>query len=103
VADPAAWLRVYVREKPRAGLKEEVQELLPRALEIRIDSAALADLDQSAVATQRVGRSPTELFAEYLAAKGIADVAVGALFDQLHDDLMSNQASTGIDVAAGAR
>src|SRR5690606_36068167 len=30
-----AWLRVYVREKPRAGLKEDVQALLPRALEVR--------------------------------------------------------------------
>jgi exonuclease SbcD len=27
--DPAAWLRVYVQEPPRAGLKEEVQDLLP--------------------------------------------------------------------------
>ena len=38
-----AWLRVYVREPPRAGLREEVQELLPRALEVRIDPAMLAD------------------------------------------------------------
>lgn len=103
VADPAAWLRVYVREKPRAGLKEEVQELLPRALEIRIDSAALTDLDQPAAPTQRAGRSPTDLFAEYLTAKGIGDVAVGALFDQLHDDLMNNQPSTSTDEAVGAR
>ena len=38
---PDAWLRVYVREQPRAGLREEVQELLPRALEIRIDPELL--------------------------------------------------------------
>jgi DNA repair protein SbcD/Mre11 len=87
--DPAAWLRVYVREKPRAGLKEEVQELLPRALEVRIDPLALPDLDPKAVPAPKAGRSPTELFAEYLGAKGIGDVAVSQLFNRLHDDLVS--------------
>jgi exonuclease SbcD len=88
LVEPDAWLRVYVRERPRAGLREEVQELLPRALEVRIDPAALPDLPQ-APAQARAGRSPTELFAEYLGAKGIADDAVGALFNELHDELAS--------------
>ena len=38
---------------------------------------------------RRAGRSPTELFAEYLGAKGIADEAVGTLFNELHDELVS--------------
>jgi len=77
-----------VRERPRAGLREEVQELLPRALEIRIDPSALPDLPQE-TAPASASRSPTELFAEYLGAKGIADEAVGTLFNELHDELVS--------------
>jgi DNA repair protein SbcD/Mre11 len=87
--DPAAWLRVYVREKPRAGLKEDVQALLPRALEVRIDVDALPELDTASRSAPRTGRSPNELFGEYLTAKGVADPAVGALFDRLHDDVAS--------------
>ncbi|HEX6870803.1 MAG TPA: exonuclease SbcCD subunit D, partial [Micromonosporaceae bacterium] len=82
--DESAWLRVYVREKPRAGLKEEVQTLLPRALEVRIDPVVLPELDAAAPRVSTAGRSPRELFAEYLSAKGIADEAVGALFNRLH-------------------
>jgi exonuclease SbcD len=85
--DPAAWLRVYVRESPRAGLKEDVQALLARALEVRIDPVALPDLGSSTRETARAGRAPTELFAEYCAAKGIADDALGALFNRLHDEV----------------
>ena len=88
LVEPDAWLRVYVREQPRAGLREEVQELLPRALEVRIDPTSLPELPQP-VAQQRASRSPTELFAEYLGAKGIADAAVGTLFNELHDELVS--------------
>ncbi len=87
--DPAAWLRVYVREKPRAGLKEEVQALLPRALEVRIDAESLPDLNPVSRSAPRAGRSPNELFGEYLAARGIADQAVGDLFNRLHDDVAS--------------
>jgi exonuclease SbcD len=85
--DPAAWLRVYVREQPRAGLKEDVQALLPRALEVRIDPKALPELDPASRRPTRVGRSPGELFGEYLTAKGIEDGAVRDLFHRLHDEV----------------
>ncbi len=81
-----AWLRVYVREKPRAGLREAVQELLPRALEVRIDPEALADVEAPQRA-HRNGRAPRELFADYLAGKGHADPAVTALFDRLYGEV----------------
>ena len=83
----AAWLRVYVREPPRAGLREQVQELLPRALEVRIDPEHLPDRGDRRAAPTRAGRSPAQLFGEYLAARGHADAAVADLFAELYDEL----------------
>ena len=81
-----AWLRVYVSEKPRAGLRETVQELLPRALEVRIDPAMLAD-SAATPRAHRSGRSPRELFGDYLTSKGHADPAVRELFDRLYGEV----------------
>jgi exonuclease SbcD len=85
-----AWLRVYVAEPPRAGLREEVQALLPRALEVRIDPRMLPDprvVDRSG--TARSGRSPGELFADYLRQRGHADEATVTLFHRLHDEVIA--------------
>jgi exonuclease SbcD len=82
-----AWLRVYIAEKPRAGLREQVQELLPNALEIRIDPAMLSDVDNTAPAATRAERSPRELFGDYLAEAGHDDPAVRALFDRLYAEV----------------
>ena len=83
--DDLAWLRVYVRETPRAGLREEVQALLPRALEVRIDPQMLPRLEPTTAT--RTGHSPRELFGEYLAAKGIDDEAVSELFNSLYEEV----------------
>ncbi|SBT38616.1 exonuclease SbcCD subunit D [Micromonospora narathiwatensis] len=80
---PDGWLRVYVREQPRAGLREEVQELLPRALEIRIDPELVPAPGSGTRTAQRAGRSPRELFADYLTSRGHADDGVQELFDEL--------------------
>ena len=87
--DPAAWLRVIVAERPRAGLREEVQELLPRALEVRVDPQSLPELDAPSRPANAAARSPRELFAEYLAARGSADEAVGELFNELYDEVVT--------------
>jgi exonuclease SbcD len=85
-----AWLRVYVAEQPRAGLREEVQGLLPRALEVRIDPRMLPDPKVAdRAATARTGRSPGELFADYLSQRGHADEATVALFHRLHDEVIA--------------
>lgn len=82
-----AWLRVFVREPPRAGLREEVQELLPRALEVRVDPDALPAAGGPARRrSARAGRSAGELFAEYLTARGHADDRVLELFERLYDE-----------------
>jgi exonuclease SbcD len=83
-----AWLRVYVGEPPRAGLREEVQDMLPRALEVRIDPRLLPDAGAARPVVARSGRSPGELFADYLAHKGHADEATVALFHTLHEEVV---------------
>ena len=86
--DPGdAWLRVYVTEPPRAGLREQVQELFPRALEIRVDAGSPADRPARPA---RAGRSPSELFADYLADRGSDDKATQALFDRLYDEVITS-------------
>nr|WP_205862177.1 exonuclease SbcCD subunit D [Planosporangium thailandense] len=87
--DPGdAWLRVYVSEPPRAGLREEVQALLPRALEVRIDPKLLPEAGAARPRIQRSGRSPGELFADYLAQKGHVDEPTVALFHRLHEEVV---------------
>ncbi|MFI1195617.1 exonuclease SbcCD subunit D [Micromonospora sp. NPDC020750] len=86
VAPPEGWLRVFVREQPRAGLREEVQELLPRALEIRIDPELVPAPGSGTRTAQRAGRSPRDLFADYLDSKGHADSDVRELFDELFEE-----------------
>jgi exonuclease SbcD len=85
---PDAWLRVYVREAPRVGLREDVQELLPNALEVRIDPDMVPDKAGERMA-QRAGRSPRELFGDYLDSRGNAEDGVRELFDELYDEVSS--------------
>ncbi|GAA3786819.1 exonuclease SbcCD subunit D [Micromonospora maritima] len=87
IEPPEGWLRVYVREQPRAGLREEVQELLPRALEIRIDPELVPTPGSGTRTAQRAGRSPRDLFADYLGSRGHADEGVRELFDELLEEV----------------
>jgi len=94
-ADGEAWLRVYINEPPRAGLREEVQQLLPRALEVRVDPGQLPEAGAPRPRAQRAGRSPGDLFADYLAGKGHADDATEALFHQLHGEVLHGEVLHG--------
>jgi exonuclease SbcD len=78
------FLRVWVREPARAGLREEVTALLPNALEVRIDPEFAAPLT-AARPSPEPGRTPVELFGEYLGARGVADPRVAELFRTLHE------------------
>jgi exonuclease SbcD len=86
---PDAWLRVFIRETPRVGLREDVQELLPNALEVRVDPDMVPDLAGERMA-QRAGRSPRELFGDYLDSRGNAEEGVRELFDELYDEVSTN-------------
>jgi DNA repair protein SbcD/Mre11 len=85
---PDAWLRVLVRETPRVGLREDVQELLPNALEVRIDPDMIPDTTRERMA-QRAGRTPRQLFGDYLDSRGTAEDGVRELFDELYDEVSS--------------
>ncbi|MEV6489706.1 exonuclease SbcCD subunit D [Actinoplanes sp. NPDC051633] len=84
---PDAWLRVFVRETPRVGLREDVQELLPNALEVRIDPDMVPD--RKGAQAQRQGRTPRQLFGDYLDSRGTGEDGVRELFDQLYDEVSS--------------
>jgi len=80
------YLRVWVCEPSRAGLRDEVLDLLPNALEVRIDPEFAAPVSGSRPATgPGVERTPGELFADFLATRAVADPRVEALFARLHD------------------
>jgi DNA repair protein SbcD/Mre11 len=78
------FLRVWVREPARAGLREEVTALLPNALEVRIDHEFAAPLAATRPSPEP-GRTPVELFGEYLGSRGVADQRVAELFRTLHE------------------
>jgi exonuclease SbcD len=82
-----AHLRVHLTcERPRAGLAERVREVLPGALEVRLEAPRAAP-----VATPRPGEPPTprELFGRYLAERGgtAPDEELLDLFDRVLDEV----------------
>jgi DNA repair protein SbcD/Mre11 len=79
-------LRVWVREHARAGLRDEVTDLLPNALEVRIDPEFAAPATGSRPTSgPGADHSPGELFHEYLGTRSVADRRVEELFARLHD------------------
>jgi exonuclease SbcD len=79
-----AWLRVVVDERTRAGLADEVRELLPRAIDIRVSSPRERGRDTER--GQSHGRSPHDLFTTYLELRGVDDANVERLFSQLYEE-----------------
>ncbi|WP_406729380.1 exonuclease SbcCD subunit D [Streptomyces sp. GD-15H] len=88
------YLRVLLCEPARAGLRQEVQRLLPNALEVRIDPefAAPVHTARSSAPADGVERSPAELFHEYCVTRNLVDERVEALFARLHDQVTTANA-----------
>ena len=86
VAD--AWLRVRVNEPSRNGLADEVRLLLGDNV---VD--VIVDHDRPVGVSSRVrrseGRSPHELFADYLAEHDIVDPGLAAAFSRLYEQAQS--------------
>ena len=81
------YLRVVVEEPVRAGLRDDVLDALPNALEVRIHP------DFAGAPTRHVhersGRSPGELFSAYCEEAGIDDPRLTSLFNELLDETVS--------------
>src|SRR5436190_5414057 len=71
-----ALLRVVVIEAARAGLGDEVRAILPNAIDVQVASPATPAAERRPT---RAGRSPAELFHQYLAERDVEDPAVEAL------------------------
>ena len=93
-------LRVYLWEPTRAGLRDDTAEILPNALEVRIDPEFAPRADKAPRSGEaRTARTPAQLFAEYCAARDVSDQRVAALFGELHDEVT---AADRADSAASA-
>ena len=79
-------IKLVVESGPRAGLADELRARFPTAVEVALASAdAAAPLADDAV--DHAGRTPHELFADYLAARDASDDRVLAMFDELVDEV----------------
>ena len=78
------YLRVIVEERTRAGLRDDILEALPNALEVRISPEFTHT--ESRHAAQRSTASPRDLFAAYCEESGIDDPRLTALFSELLDE-----------------
>lgn len=78
-----AWLRVVVEGQARAGLADMIRGSLgDTVVDVRIETERQA---ASTGGADRTGRSPQELFAEYLTISDIEDPRVSGLFAELLD------------------
>lgn len=86
------YLRVWLREPTRAGLRDDVVAVLPNALEVRIDpDFAIAPRSGGSLPAGPL-RTPAELFADYCASVQVSDERVSALFARLHEEVTSDAA-----------
>ena len=81
------YLRVWLREPVRGGLRDDAVAILPNALEVRIDPEFAVPTRTDRPEASRGPRSPGQLFEEYCGTRNVTDQRVGALFAQLHDEV----------------
>ncbi len=80
------YLRVEIDAPPTPGLANEVREMLPNAVDVQLATPHPASKDE-APTPRRIGRSPRELFGEYLADRGETDPRLTALFNELLEEV----------------
>ena len=83
-------VKVVVTEPARAGLREDVRELFPAALEVHVQRSAPAG---EAPERARTDRAPADLLRDYLRTREVADPRVEALFARLHDQVLAEEPS----------
>lgn len=95
-----AYLRVILAEPARAGLGDLVRDKLPNTLEVMLDDAhrprpGARDGDRPS----RIGRSPVELFGDYLSEQNIDDPRITAMFAELLEEVTGAPSGTA-DIAS---
>ncbi len=95
-----AYLRVILAESARAGLGDLVREKLPNALEVQLDDAHRPRPGTHGDKASRAGRSPLQLFGDYLAEQNVADERVERMFAELLEDMTSGQPDTTLAASA---
>ena len=84
----ADYLRVFLREPSRAGLRDDTLAILPNALEVRIDPEFGPQASKApGPGEPRTAQTPEQLFADYCATRDVSDARVAALFRELHDEV----------------
>ena len=81
------FLRVWLREPVRAGLRDDALGILPNALEVRIDPEFAPPTHSRGPGPSQGPRSPRQMFEEYCGTRNVADQRVAALFAELHDEV----------------
>ena len=91
------YLRVWLREPARAGLRDDTVAVLPNALEVRIDPEFAAPSRPGRPDAASVIRTPDQLFADYCAAEQaqLRDPRVAALFAELHEEVTAAGSGSG--------
>jgi DNA repair protein SbcD/Mre11 len=97
-----AYLRVVLAEPGRAGLGDLVRDKLPNTLEVILDDAhrprpGVRDGERPS----RVGRSPQELFTDYLAEQNIDDPRIPAMFAQLLEEITAGSSDGAATALSG--
>jgi DNA repair protein SbcD/Mre11 len=87
------YLRVWLREPARAGLRDDTAAILPNTLEFRIDPDFAAPSGRKP-SDANVLKTPDQLFADYCASldSPVRDDRVSALFAELHDEATASAA-----------
>jgi exonuclease SbcD len=86
------WLRVVVREPRRAGLADDVRELLgEQVVDVRVEDAS----PSARPLPSRAGKSPVELFDEFLGERNISDDRIRTGFKQLLDEQLDTDRAVG--------
>ena len=81
------YLRVVIDAPPTPGLADQVRERLPNAVDVQVSHHVPKQDDADHASPARIGRSPRELFHEYLSERGEDDARLKALFDELLEEV----------------
>jgi DNA repair protein SbcD/Mre11 len=97
-----AYLRVILAEPARAGLGDLVREKLPNVLEVQLDETHRARPGSHGDAKPaRAGRTPLQLFGDYLAEENVADPRVERMFAELLEELTDGHAQAPAEPPSG--